>query len=191
MEAVSDPLIISLREARLAKGWSQRELSQRAGLPQAHISRIESGSVDLKLSTLRELARLLDLELVLAPRAALTAVNAVVREIVAESGARTVRGVATVLAQAARRLAKSFPREPAVVRLPGLADDLVQLEPLIQSKAQLADLEARAEAIEVAARNADLAALARHVDRLTDFRNHMVHQRPETERPAYALDDVD
>jgi transcriptional regulator with XRE-family HTH domain len=74
----------SLRQARLAKGWSQRDLSGKAGIPQAHISRIESGVVDVKVSTLVELARLLDLELMLAPRAAVPAVEALIRE--AEAG---------------------------------------------------------------------------------------------------------
>jgi transcriptional regulator with XRE-family HTH domain len=70
----------ALREARLRKGWSQRDLSGKVGIPQAHISRIESGVVDVKVSTLVELARLLDLELVLAPRSSLPAVEAVIRE---------------------------------------------------------------------------------------------------------------
>jgi transcriptional regulator with XRE-family HTH domain len=70
----------SLRQARLAKGWSQRDLSAKAGIPQAHISRIESGAVDVKVSTLAEIARLLDLEVLLAPRASLPALEAVIRE---------------------------------------------------------------------------------------------------------------
>lgn len=74
----------TLRQARLQKGWSQRDLSGKAGIPQAHISRIENGVVDVKVSTLVELARLLDLELVLAPRAAVSAVEALIRE--AEAG---------------------------------------------------------------------------------------------------------
>jgi transcriptional regulator with XRE-family HTH domain len=69
-----------LRQARLHKGWSQRVLSGKAGIPQAHISRIESGAVDVKVSTLVELARLLDLELVLAPRVSIPAVEALIRE---------------------------------------------------------------------------------------------------------------
>ena len=77
----------SLRQARLQIGWSQRDLSGKAGIPQAHISRIESGVVDVKISTLVELARLLDLELVLAPRSALSAVEALIREAPAQTPA--------------------------------------------------------------------------------------------------------
>jgi transcriptional regulator with XRE-family HTH domain len=69
-----------LREARVKKGWSQRVLSTKAGIPQAHISRIESGAVDVKVSTLVDIARLLDLELVLAPRVSVPAIEALRRE---------------------------------------------------------------------------------------------------------------
>ena len=39
-----------------------------AGMPQSHISKIENGAVDLKTSSLIELARVLDLEFMLVPR---------------------------------------------------------------------------------------------------------------------------
>ncbi|NVN38867.1 helix-turn-helix domain-containing protein, partial [Komagataeibacter swingsii] len=40
-----------LQAARKTKGLSQRELSELAGVPQAQISRIEAGTVDLRLSS--------------------------------------------------------------------------------------------------------------------------------------------
>lgn len=58
----------ALRKAREAKGLSQRELGRKAGVPQGHISKIENGAVDLRLSSLVALARTLDLELALVPR---------------------------------------------------------------------------------------------------------------------------
>jgi len=69
----------SLRAARVARGLSQRELSARTGVPQGHISKIENGTVDLRLSSLVELARVLDLELTLVPRKLLPAVQAIAR----------------------------------------------------------------------------------------------------------------
>ena len=69
----------TLRNAREARGMSQRALSARAGIPQSHISRIENGAVDLRVSSLVELARVLDLDLVLVPRKAVSAVHAIVR----------------------------------------------------------------------------------------------------------------
>ncbi|MEQ9325999.1 MAG: helix-turn-helix transcriptional regulator [Rhodospirillales bacterium] len=69
----------ALRAARESKGLSQRELSARSGVPQGHISKIENGAVDLRLSSLIELARVLEQDVVLVPRKALPAVQAVVR----------------------------------------------------------------------------------------------------------------
>jgi|SRR5882724_3132592 len=65
-----------IKRAREDKGLSQRALGERVGLPQSHISKIESGAVDLQTSNLMQIARALDLELTLIPRAALPAVQA-------------------------------------------------------------------------------------------------------------------
>lgn len=69
-----------IREARLKKGLKQEQLAQKVGLTQAHLSRIERGEVDPRLSTLIELIRILDLEIVLTPISALTAINALLRQ---------------------------------------------------------------------------------------------------------------
>jgi transcriptional regulator with XRE-family HTH domain len=69
----------ALRSARHDKHLSQRELSQLAGMQQGHLSRIENGAVDLKLSSLIELARLLDLEVMLTPRQLVPAVSSIIR----------------------------------------------------------------------------------------------------------------
>lgn len=69
-----------LRAARAASGLNQRELSALAGIPQAQISRIEAGAVDLRVSSLVALAHALDLELALVPRKAVPAVRALTRE---------------------------------------------------------------------------------------------------------------
>lgn len=73
-----------LKAARLEKGLSQRALSQRIGVPQSHISRIESGQVDLKTSSLVEIARALGFELTLVPRSLVPAVEALSRSSQAE-----------------------------------------------------------------------------------------------------------
>lgn len=69
-----------LREARTAKNLSQRDLSKLAGLPQSHISKIESNQVDLRLSSLIAIANALDLELALVPRQAMPAVQSIARQ---------------------------------------------------------------------------------------------------------------
>jgi transcriptional regulator with XRE-family HTH domain len=68
-----------LREARQRKGLSQRDLSKQSGVPQGQISRIENGAVDLRLSSLIELGRALDLELILVPRKSVSAVRLLAR----------------------------------------------------------------------------------------------------------------
>ncbi len=57
-----------LKTARESNGLSQRQLSAKSSVPQGHISKIENGNVDLRLSSLIAIARVLDLELALIPR---------------------------------------------------------------------------------------------------------------------------
>jgi len=68
----------ALKKAREDKKLSQRALSQKTGMPQAHISKIENAAVDLQASSLIEMARALDLEVVLVPRKHVPAVNSLI-----------------------------------------------------------------------------------------------------------------
>jgi transcriptional regulator with XRE-family HTH domain len=67
-------------EARRQRGWSQAELGQRVGLPQMHISAIETGKVVPRFDTLLELVRVLDHDLVLVPRDLVPVVQSLVRD---------------------------------------------------------------------------------------------------------------
>ena len=71
---------IELQKARVRAGLSQRELASRLGMTQAHISRIESGLVDPRLSTVVEIARAVGSIPMLIPRRALPAVLGVLRD---------------------------------------------------------------------------------------------------------------
>lgn len=79
MNYVVEDIARQLKAARLRKKLSQRALAEKVGMPQSHISRIESGSVDLKLTSLVEFTRVLDLELTLVPRKLVPAVQGIVR----------------------------------------------------------------------------------------------------------------
>lgn len=81
MNYILEDLLHELREARLRKGLSQRELSALAGVPQSHISKIEAGHVDLRMSSLIGLARALDLELFIAPKKTLPAIQSIIRSV--------------------------------------------------------------------------------------------------------------
>jgi transcriptional regulator with XRE-family HTH domain len=66
--------------ARQARGWSQVELGRRVGLPQVHISGIETGKVVPRFNTLLDLVRVLDYDLLLVPRTLVPAVQALIRD---------------------------------------------------------------------------------------------------------------
>lgn len=74
-----------LRKARITKNLSQRDLSTLTGVPQSHISKIESNQVDLRLSTLIAIANALDLEVALVPRKAMPAVQSISRQAITEA----------------------------------------------------------------------------------------------------------
>jgi transcriptional regulator with XRE-family HTH domain len=183
----------TLRQARLRKGWSQRDLSQKAGVPQAHISRIENGVVDVKLSTLVELARFLDLDLVLAPRAALPAIQALIHEAEANQDLRSARGATNALASLARRLRQAHPDSRAIERLEALAPDIAAIAPLFQAPGALAELQDAIDDLQAAADapGEDRGRLDRAVARLSDLRNSRVHARSATPAPAYSLEEED
>ena len=78
-----DPIAQAIKTARRQKGLSQRALSAKVGVAQSHISKIENAAVDLQTSSLIEIARALDLELVLAPRQLLPAIEGLQRSVTA------------------------------------------------------------------------------------------------------------
>jgi len=70
----------ALIEARHQRGWSQAELGHRAGLPQMHISAIETGKVVPRFDTLLDLVRILDHDLLLVPRELVPVVQSMTRD---------------------------------------------------------------------------------------------------------------
>ena len=84
MAYINDQILKALRDARARKGLSQRELSARSGVPQSHISKIEAGGVDLRMSSLIALARALDMELFVAPKQSMPAIKSIVRSSLGE-----------------------------------------------------------------------------------------------------------
>ena len=68
-----------LLDARTQSKLTQRELAQQLGVPQGHISRIERGLIDPRVSTVTQMAYALGLTPMLVPRQAQVAVLAVLR----------------------------------------------------------------------------------------------------------------
>ena len=81
MNSLITTITKALKQSRQRRGLSQRALSAKVGMPQSHISRIERGAVDIRLSSLIEMARHLDLEIMLVPRKHAVAVAAIVRSV--------------------------------------------------------------------------------------------------------------
>ena len=86
----SNRLPIYLRQdliaARHTLGLSQLELGRRLGLPQMHISGIESGKVVPRFDTLLDLVRILNHDMLMVPRALVPAIQAMIRDSKGEQG---------------------------------------------------------------------------------------------------------
>lgn len=59
---------VALRRARRAQDLTQAGLASRAGIRQGTVSQLENGLETVKLSTVMDLLRALDLELIVRPR---------------------------------------------------------------------------------------------------------------------------
>ena len=66
---MSSDLIPALVQARKARGMTQAQLAEQAGLSRMAVQRTETGDVDPRFSTLQEMARVLGLELIAVPAA--------------------------------------------------------------------------------------------------------------------------
>jgi HTH-type transcriptional regulator/antitoxin HipB len=75
MSQLTIPFTQALKAAREEKKLSQRALAEMAGVPQSHISNIENGKVNIRISSLFEIARVLELEPMLIPRRYVPAVK--------------------------------------------------------------------------------------------------------------------
>jgi transcriptional regulator with XRE-family HTH domain len=80
VKGLPEEMRLALKDARVARKWSQRELGSRLGLPQMHISGIESGKIVPRYDTLLELVRILDHDLLMVPRALVPAVQSLIRD---------------------------------------------------------------------------------------------------------------
>jgi transcriptional regulator with XRE-family HTH domain len=187
----------ALREARGNKGLSQRELSESAGVPQSHISKIENGNVDLRLTSLVELARALDLELTLVPRNTVPAVQSIVRT--SAPSTSPDRAIARKVHNELARLRDTIdhPSHTALARnqLDQFHRYLRELQHFRLSQSDLKSIQETHKALtEFLAHPENRYAIEKSLQQIQELRNHLVHQRPTTlpsARPAYSLDEDD
>lgn len=200
MSYATEHIARTLRRARKARGLSQRALSARTGMPQSHISKIEKGAVDLRVSSLVELARVLDLELELVARKALPAVHAIVGrgDESASTAAGSSRRVLKELKQMQDVAARAIRAHPTVIELAQIQQQVRELRHFPVVKDRLNTLRNTAAAVKAYHENAaGPEALQDALAQLRGLRNALAHAPPagsddaETARPAYSLDDDD
>ena len=138
MSYLTEDVVRSLKDAREIKRFSQRALSKKVGLPQSHISKIENGAVDLQLSSLMELSRALDLEVMLVPRKLVSTVQSMVRSTVpTPQEARKASQVKNELNQMQKEVAKLQQAYPKIVEFPRMSNVLKDLQSMSAVKDEL------------------------------------------------------
>lgn len=192
----------SIRQAREAKGLTQRALSEKTGLAQNHISRIETGSTDLQLSTLLELARALDMEMMLVPRNAVPAAQGLIRNLEA-------RGRASLdldkplrrLRSSVDRIASAYPSLKDVERLQRLSTAFMNLRLSAEQLQTIQDAARELRRVSRIApetksssiRDAERERISQITNQLQNIRNAVAHplefiNENRMIAPAYRLD---
>lgn len=189
----TEPIARQLKVARAAKGLSQRALAKRVGVPQSHISKIENGAVDLRLSSLIELARALDLEVILAPRKTLPAVRSIVRSSAPSTSAKALRTTNRAYGKLQENLKLALEDNPTIKEIAQLQRNLKALQRLQVSPGLDAIQDANKTVEAFRNHTKGLDDLRRTLETLQHVRNAAAHDLPQVERvkPAYSLDDDD
>lgn len=208
MSYANEEIIEALKSAREAKGLSQRALSARTGVPQSHISKIESGNADIRLSSLIELARALELDLKLVPRKAVPAVDSVVRS-TAPKAAPGHKNLVRELHQSLKTLNDLRAFHPDLRAIRTLQDNLQLFsragslnvnparlheiaKPLREIQKLTEQQKAIGSALKLPTRTVkELDALANASRALRNLAVHDLAAEPGTPLPAYRLDDDD
>jgi transcriptional regulator with XRE-family HTH domain len=183
-------IIETLREARAATGLSQRALSAKAGLAQSHLSEIESGSKDPGLAKLVDVARALDLELVLVPRKMLPAVQSLIGP--NEDERRSPAYALDKIDKAARQVQKLQALHGPNASLDRMAEVLKYLR---HAPVKPEDIEGIRQGTEALRRLQPSPQSENTIKSIASewlaLRNRLAHGRQEEPRPAYTLDEDD
>lgn len=188
----SEELIAQVRQAREKAAVSQRELSTRSGLTQSHISHIERGNIEPGLSSLIDLARALDLEIVLVPKMLLPAVKGVLQAGKPSRPNRASPGQAAEVARFEKLVKKQRQLRGGSADLDIIADALHLLRHVPMGVSDLAEFRQQAELLrsrETSGPSDDV--LKKIAVALRNLRNHLARTRSEAPTPAYALEGDD
>jgi transcriptional regulator with XRE-family HTH domain len=189
----SEDLIREIRDRRTDAGLSQRALAARSGLTQAHISQIETGTLEPGLSSFIDMTRALDLEIMLVPKKFLPAVQGILRQTSTEqSTPQEGEAALREIARGERLVIKQKRLYGSSADLDRIADALRFLRhaPLRKPDLQIVtDAINKLRRYQASPQSKDIvAAIATDLQQL---RNRVVHSPSEAPRPAYAIDDED
>jgi transcriptional regulator with XRE-family HTH domain len=191
MPHATDHVFAALRKAREAQTVSQRELSAKTGIPQAQISRLERGKVDIRLSSLVGLARALGLEVTLVPRSSMPAVESIVRR---SQRQEPPRAVTTAVARLLQALQSVRPGTAPAMLWEQTLGHVRMLERLHPTAEHLAMMEGFGRYLQRAATaDIDPVAFAAYANTIERIRNQLAQVSPAAvpQTPAYALDEDD
>ena len=191
MSYKSEGLVGQIKDVRQADGLSQRGLSDRSGLTQSHISQIERGTIEPGLSSLIDLARALDLELVLVPKKLLPAVKGVLqstqpsRDLSPETGQAALKEIE----RGERLVIKQKKLYGGSASLDQIAENLRFLKHTPLRTRELAIVRDVIETLyRYQASNQSREIVNEIAAKLQTLRNRIAHGRVEEPRPAYAFD---
>ena len=194
METI-DEIARIIRAARDAKGLSQRALAKIAGVPQSHISKIENAGVDLRVSSLTEIARALDLELALVPRKAVPAVKSIVRSAqpdIPSLTRLTLNDDLVKLEKISNKIAEQFSSVKEAAQLQSRVHDLTRLSVPESYLSKVRKLQKELDRVN---KQPDLKRLIESLDSVQALRNALAHspaeELPQLSRSAYSLEGDD
>ena len=187
-------ITLQLRAARESAGLSQRELSDRSGLTQSHISQIERGNMEPGLSSLVDLARALNLEVVLAPKKLVPAVRNIIQSAPNSSSSSAATHQSKQVQRFERLVTKHKQIYGASAELDMTAENLRVLRHLPLSADEFVSLQTEAARFNAHQSSPQSRQVLQEIARaVKHLRNMAIHRDvdKDTPRAAYALDEED
>lgn len=190
MSYATEVIVQALRNAREASGLSQRALSAKAGLSQSHISQIESGTLEPGLSKLVDIARALDLELVLVPKKLVPAIHSLTT--MARTERQSPSYALAEIDRAERLVNKLRSKTGSSAAIDRMLEALKFFRHAPIKPADLKIISDGADQLKRVHAGADNAQLIQSLAyEWMMIRNHLAHGISEEPRPAYAGEEDD
>ena len=197
MPYAGEHVVAALKTARTQKGLSQRDLSKQVGVPQSHISKIETGTVDIQLSSLVALARALDLEVMPVPRKLVPAIQTIIRS--GESStfrqSENTRQALKHLKRIRKNVGRLHTVTESIKDLLNLQRIAGELENFRIGPNELARIKSASDELQQLTDGPKAHQnIQRAANELHSLRNRLAHNEtdlPSAVRPAYTLDEGD